>query len=105
MVTVSADHTVRVWNAFTAQPVTEPLRHNEAVVSAQFSSYGLLLLTACRSGNLYLWRVGNANPVRTLSLRWEIASASLSEDGKRIAMIRTDQTVLVVDADTGVPLN
>ena len=46
IVTVSEDHTVRVWDAKTGQPLTEPLKHNDWVSYSQFSPDGKRIHTA-----------------------------------------------------------
>ena len=37
---------VRVWDAQTGKPLTEPLRHEGEIMSAQFSPDGLRVVTA-----------------------------------------------------------
>jgi WD40 repeat protein len=46
VVTASADHTARVWDARTGKPLTEPLAHQDAVRVAAFSPDGTRVVTA-----------------------------------------------------------
>jgi WD40 repeat protein len=57
VVTASADHTGRVWDAATGEPVTVPLRHVTGVLSAAVSPDGRRVVTAserAREGTLRL---------------------------------------------------
>ncbi|HKS37138.1 MAG TPA: serine/threonine-protein kinase, partial [Verrucomicrobiae bacterium] len=51
------DHTARLWNMATGEPVGAPLAHRSVVWHAEFSPDGKLLLTTCEDGAGRLWDV------------------------------------------------
>ena len=55
IVTTSADHTARLWNAATGEPMSRPLEHGGWVHYASFSSDGRLLATASADGTARIW--------------------------------------------------
>jgi WD40 repeat protein len=54
-VTASADKTARLWNAATGKPIGEPMKHEGAVLSAQFSPDGQRVVTASADNTARLW--------------------------------------------------
>jgi WD40 repeat protein len=46
VLTASLDKTARVWDARIGRPLTEPLGHENMVLSAQFSPDGMRVVTA-----------------------------------------------------------
>ena len=54
VVTVSRDHTARVWDVETGKPITPPLEHREDVMDAVFAAGGRLVVTL--SGDTPIWR-------------------------------------------------
>jgi WD40 repeat protein len=47
---------VQMWDAVTARPLGDPLRHGDCVWSAQFSPDGATILTACKDGIARVWK-------------------------------------------------
>ena len=55
IVTASADHTARVWDAKTGQPLGSPLDHISTVTSASFSPDGSRIVTASGDNTARVW--------------------------------------------------
>ncbi|KIK35362.1 hypothetical protein CY34DRAFT_587433, partial [Suillus luteus UH-Slu-Lm8-n1] len=87
IVTGSADNTVRLWDAVTGQPVSEPLRgHTSSVTSVSFSPDGTRIATGSLDNIVRLWDAGTGQPVGE-PLRGHTSSVwsvSFSPDGTRI---------------------
>jgi hypothetical protein len=93
-----------VWDAQTGKPLTEPLRHEGEVNSAQFSPDGQAVVTV--SGNsAWVWDA-QTGKLLTKSLRHEsnLWCARFSPDGRRVVTASRDQTARVWDAQTGKPI-
>ncbi len=109
IVTASDDNTARIWDAETGQPLTEPMKHNDVVYPASFSPDGKRIVTG--SGNAaWVWdaQAGRSfvQPLSELQERTGPAnSAEISPDGKkRLAIHFEDNSVRVLDVQTGLPL-
>jgi eukaryotic-like serine/threonine-protein kinase len=104
IVTGSSDGTARVWDAHTGLPLTEPLKHGDAVTSAEFSPDGTRIVTASADSVARVWDVLTGRPLTgPLKHAAEVRSAQFSPDGKRI--VTTSATVARVwAAQTGEPL-
>src|SRR5882757_7777027 len=57
VVTASADHTARVWDARTGKPLTEPLEHRNSVNAVAFSPDGARVVTASDDTTARVWDV------------------------------------------------
>jgi WD40 repeat protein len=99
--TASEDRTARVWDAFTGQALTPPLRHDGAVTQVAFDPTGGRLVTVCdvqqegrEEGSVRLWDVASGEPV-TPPLRHEsrILHAEFQPNGERLVMAAADGTV------------
>jgi WD40 repeat protein/serine/threonine protein kinase len=114
-----AHGTARVWDTGTGQPLTEPLRHEGWVSSAQFSPDGLRILTASTTARVWDTRTGQ--PVTELRHDGKVRSARFSPDGQRVVTssswnarfspdsngvmtTSSDNTARVWDARTGQPV-
>ncbi|MFN0054596.1 MAG: protein kinase domain-containing protein [Planctomycetales bacterium] len=105
VVTASRDHTARVWNAFTGEAITPPLRHNHVVWKAAFSPDGRRILTASHDGTARVWNAGNGQPVSPpLMHQGAVQDASFSPNGRQVVTAGTDGTARLWDAATGEPL-
>ena len=49
------DNTVRVWDEASGKTIGEPMRHDDAVLSAQFSADGQRVVTASRDKTARVW--------------------------------------------------
>ncbi|SPE51693.1 putative Mitogen-activated protein kinase kinase [Verrucomicrobia bacterium] len=105
IVTASADHTARVWDAQSGSPIAAPLPHGDQVVSAQFSLDGRRVVTASLDWTVRVWEALSGLPL-TISLQHTgaVYSAQFSPDGTRIVTASADGTARLWDAQTGVPL-
>ncbi|HEX8108218.1 MAG TPA: hypothetical protein VF516_10850, partial [Kofleriaceae bacterium] len=57
VVTASRDHSARVWDAATGNPVTPPLRHRGFVRAAVFSPDGTHIVTKSIHKAVQLWNL------------------------------------------------
>jgi WD40 repeat protein len=107
IVTGSEDHTVRLWDAVTGQPVGEPLRgHTNWVTSVSFSPDGTRIVSGSDDQTVRLWDAATGQPVGQ-PLRGHtdyVTSVSFSPDGTRIVSGSRDETVQLWDAATGQPV-
>jgi WD40 repeat protein len=105
VVTASEDKTARVWDAYTGQPVIEPLRHEDDVSSAQFSPDGQRVVTASKDNTARVWDVRTAQHLTEPLLGEDaVSSAQFSSDGLRVVTVSQDKTARVWDARTGQPV-
>src|SRR5213078_4649200 len=111
--TASSDHTARVWDARSGQPVSPPLAHDAPVLTAVLDPAGTRVVTTASEGmtagiwdartgarlaslEQHFWTTDDAAGARAhFSL---VASAAFSPDGTRIATSGTDEHVLIWDA-------
>jgi eukaryotic-like serine/threonine-protein kinase len=86
-------------------PLTEPLRHERSVHSAEFSPDGLRVVTASEDHTARVWDAQTGKSL-TEPLRHErsVHSAQFSPDGLRVLTASKDNTARVWDAQTGQPL-
>ncbi|HUF82218.1 MAG TPA: TIR domain-containing protein [Burkholderiales bacterium] len=90
-----------LWDAVTAEPIGEPMRHgDEQVISATFSPDGSRVLTTGVDGVVRLWDGKSATPVAELSQGGATFSAKYSADG-RLVYTWNDGGVQFWDAGTG----
>jgi serine/threonine protein kinase/WD40 repeat protein/tetratricopeptide (TPR) repeat protein len=111
--TGSTDGTVQLWDPASGKALTPPLRHQGQPHFLRFSPDGRLLLVATSQpqqplvlGCVQVWDVATGQPLcpplrtRSPELRGSLARhdrATLSADGRRIALIHDDYTVELRD--------
>ncbi len=61
--TTCKDRTARVWDGFTAAPITPPLMHAQEVYHGVFSPDGRRLATLTIGGDLRLWNADTGEPI------------------------------------------
>jgi len=107
IVTGSADHTVKVWDAATGKVL--PLGgsnglngHKRPILSVVFSSDGKRILTGSWDRTVKVWDADTGEEVRTLpGIADRIFSVAFSPDGQRIVTGSQDRTAKVWDTATG----
>jgi WD40 repeat protein/serine/threonine protein kinase len=105
VVTASRDHTARVWDAVTGDPISPPLRHGDIVWKAVFSPDGRRVVTASRDGTARVWDAHRGVSIgAALPHRGALADVSFSPDGRRVLTADTDGKACVWDTATGQPI-
>ena len=91
VVTASQDHTARVWNALTGQPISPALQHPSPVWDAAFSPDGRRLATVCgnyddsRTTAARVWDATTGQPLSPpIKLPGGTGHARFSPDGQRL---------------------
>ena len=85
-----------------AIPVAGPMRHDEAVFSAQFSADGQRVVTASLDKTARVWDAATGKAIGE-PMRHEdvVISAQFSADGQRVVTASEDKTAQVWDVATG----
>ena len=96
VVTASADHTARVWDAASGLPLSPPLVHQGAVVSAAFSSDGARVVTASWDRTARVWDAATGKPLSLpLEHQDHVHGAAFDADGTRVVTASNDHTARV----------
>ncbi|MCW5550760.1 MAG: protein kinase [Verrucomicrobiae bacterium] len=105
IVTGSADHTARVWDAASGQHLLTLRGHSESVKSVAFSPDGQRILTGSWDGTAMVWDATNgSNPLILKGHDAAVFSVAFSPSGQRIVTGSHDGTARVWDAVTGTSL-
>src|SRR5271165_3436631 len=105
IVTASADHTARIWDAQSGKPISGPLQHEDVVSAASFSPDGTRIVTASADRTARIWDALSGKPIgRPLQHGLVVLAASFSQDGTRIVPASADHTARIWDAQTGKPI-
>src|SRR5207244_1315161 len=95
----SSDKTARVWDAASGKPIGEPMKHEDTVMSAQFSPDGQRLVTASDDNTARLWDAASGKPIGEPMKHEEgVTSAQFSPDGQRVVTASGDKTARMWDA-------
>ena len=106
LVTASGDHTARLWNAATGEPLTPPLEHEDAVLSVAFSPDGTRLVTGCADENARLWDVATGKQIgAAMNSTGNIIAVAFSPDGKLVSTGSDEGRARTWDAMTGQPVS
>jgi hypothetical protein len=87
LATASFDKTVRLWNARTLEPLTDPLNHNGAVNCVRFSPDGLRLVTstAAPDQTVRVWDAKMGLPLsEPITSPIPVAQVGFSDDGNYV---------------------
>jgi WD40 repeat protein len=91
LATACEDHSARVWNALTGEPVTPWLQHGYEVREAIFSSDSRSLATRTRRGEIRLWSLPTGEPL-TVPLIYDRntgqGAVCFCPDGKSLLLAR-----------------
>jgi WD40 repeat protein len=104
LVSGGADHTVRVWDAHTGQPVGPPMMQTNAVTEAALSDDGSDVAFAS-ADSVRVWNALTGQPVDPPMLQnSSVTSLDLSDNGQLVAAGSPDGTTRVWNAATAQPL-
>jgi WD40 repeat protein len=103
----SSDHTVRLWDADTGEPIGAPLTgHTDTANSVVFSPDGHRLASGSSDRTVRLWNADTGQPIGAplTGHQNSVASVAFSPDGHRLASASADRTARLWNADTGQPI-
>lgn len=104
VLTTSSDFTVRVWDAWTGQALSQPMLHPDSVGLAHFSPDGLAIVTICADAAARLWDARTGEPLTPpLQHGDRVLDAQFSPDGRWIVTASADGTARVWETRTGQP--
>jgi dipeptidyl aminopeptidase/acylaminoacyl peptidase len=99
LASVSADKTVKIWDAATGQELRTLRGHTAPVSSVVFSPDGTRLASASEDKTVKVWDAATGQELRTLKGHTgKVLSVAFSPDGWRLASASEDQTVKLWDA-------
>jgi WD40 repeat protein len=105
IVSGGADHTVRVWDTNTGQPVGPPMMQTNAVINAALSGDGSDVAFVSADDSVRVWNAVTGQPVeQPMVQNTAITSVDLSENGQLVASGGTNGTVRVWNAGTAAPI-
>ena len=103
LLTLTDSGSMRLWDAATAQPLTETIRRR--LHAPEFSGDGRLIVSASFDGSAYIFDAQTGNvvtpPLRHTDAVW---AARFSPDNRRVVTGSDDRTARIWDAYTGWPL-
>ena len=98
------ENSFRLWDAETAEPIGQPVRHERGVLAVAFGPAGKTLLTGGRDSAARLWDAATGEPIgEPMRHEGAVDTVAFSPDGKR-ALTGSDNGVRLWDADTGRPI-
>lgn len=104
LVSGGADHTVRVWDAHTGQPIGPPMMQTNAVTDAALSGDGSDVVFAS-ADSVRVWNALTGQPVEPpIVQNTAVTSVDLSDNGQLVAAGSTIGSVRIWNAATARPL-
>jgi WD40 repeat protein len=95
-------NTARVWDAATGQALSEPMKHDGMVHSAQFSPDGQRVVTASFDKTARVWDAATGQALsEPMRHGGKVLSAQFSPDGQRVVTASDDNTARLWDAASG----
>ena len=86
------ENTARLWDAASGKPIGEPMKHESAVTSAQFSPDGQRVVTASHDKTARLWDAATGKPIgEPMKHESAVTSAQFSPDGQRVVTASGDK--------------
>jgi WD40 repeat protein len=106
VVSGGADHTVRVWDANTGQPVGAPMMQANTLTDAALSGDGHDVAFANADNTLRVWDAVTGQPDGPpMTQNSAITTVDLSDDGTRTVAGFADGSLRVWNSDTGQPIS
>ena len=94
VVTASADHDARLWEAATGRPLATLTGHSAPLVAAHFSPDGAHVLTASKDGFARLWSARDGRLLRTIGDgKTALADATFAPDGAELVLATREGAV------------
>ena len=107
ILTWSEDGTARIWEAATGKAISEPLRHQGAVLSAALSPGGRFVVTASVDNMARIWDLSAkdpaANPVVLRGHESGVNAVAISPDNRWLVTASADKTARIWDLSAKDP--
>jgi WD40 repeat protein/tRNA A-37 threonylcarbamoyl transferase component Bud32 len=104
ILTGSADHTARLWDAATGKPLTAPLVHDDFIKAVAFAPDGKSVVTGGRDKTARLWSVPAGQPLAVLLHEGSVEAVAFSPDSKTVLTGCEDNAARLWDAASGKAL-
>jgi WD40 repeat protein len=105
VLTANWDNTARLWDSLTGTPLTEPLRHDQEIVSAQLSPTGQQVVTASLDQSARIWDLRQGRMLtEPLEHNAEVTAAQFTPNGQQVVTASEDRTAWIWDVRTGLPV-
>ncbi|CCA78096.1 hypothetical protein PIIN_01769, partial [Serendipita indica DSM 11827] len=106
LVSSSSEKEIRIWDAYTGQPLGKPIRgHEDSVWAVAFSPDGSQIISVSRDKTIRLWDAGTGQPLGEPFPIPEVWIAlAFSPDGSRIVSSSSKKTIRLWGTDNGQPL-
>ena len=101
VVTTSRDHTARIWDTESGNPIEVLRGHSETVYDVAFDQSGDHLATASEDQTVRIWNIGEWRKRTLIGHGDKVIGAAYSFDGLRIATTSEDGTIRIWDAQLG----
>ena len=105
IVSVSRDHTVRIWDVETGAELRRLEGHTWIVNTASYSPDGRYIVSASNDKTVRIWDAETGAELRRLEGHTShVNTASYSPDGRYIVSASDDKTVRIWDTETGLEI-
>jgi WD40 repeat protein/serine/threonine protein kinase len=105
LIAADTDHSARVYDALTLQPLTPSLPHNGPITHAAFSPDSRQVVTASNDGTARIWEISPPDTRAVSSPSHSLINRlAFSPDRRRFAIPSSDGTARLVDALNGGPI-
>ncbi len=101
VLTTSESGIVRIWSTVTGMALTEPLYHNGAIYTGEFSHDDKMILTASGDRKAVIWDIQNGKALVTLPHKKSVNSAFFSPDDRMVITADDYGNANLWDAKTG----